>query len=327
MTTARGVLADRTRPTDFLNTLLRNTLSDMNAKLRLAPDPGSARLLTIGDLAERTGLSPATLRMWEQRHGFPRPQRLESGHRRYLEADVEAVARVVRRRDAGVRLDAAIADALAQDPPATPSVYAELRRRHPHLPVQRLHKRTLLALSWAIEDEFCAKSEQALLFGAFQQGRHYAAARPRWDELALVSRSAFAFAEFPGLDHPQLGGSGDRPGPVLVPLAPSEPMAREWAVICDSVQLPVALTAWELPGQLGVPDRERIFESIFTVDPEAVRDAARVCAVVAVRGGADEAAPVLYELADQPMAGPADLAAVSTMLGRVLTYVDRFGAS
>ena len=221
----------------------------------------------------------------------------------------------------------AIADTLAQDPPALPSVYAELRRKHPDLPVQRLHKRTLLALSWAIEDEFCAKSEQAILFGAFQQGRYYAAARPRWDELALVSRSAFAFAEFPELDRPQAVGSGSRPGPVLVPLAPAEPLAREWAVVCDSVQLPAALTAWELPGQLDVPDRERIFESIFTVDPGAVRDAARLCAGVAVRAGAAEAAPALYDLADQPPAGTADLGAVSAMLGRVLTYVDRFGAS
>jgi DICT domain-containing protein len=198
---------------------------------------------------------------------------------------------------------------------------------HPHLPVQRLHKRTLLALSWAIEDEFCAKAEQAILFGAFQQERYYDAARARWGELALVSRSAFAFAEFAGLDRAQAVGSGSRPGPVLVPLPPEEPMAREWAVICDSVDLPAALTAWELPGQLGVPDRERVFESMLTVDPVAVRDAERVCARVADRAGAGEAAPALYDLADQPSPGVADLAAVSAMLGRVLSYVDRFGAA
>jgi DICT domain-containing protein/predicted DNA-binding transcriptional regulator AlpA len=301
---------------DFLNRLLMNRVPYMNKKLTIARAPGSAGLLTIGDLAKRTGLSPAILRMWEQRHGFPRPQRLESGHRRYLEADV----------DAGVRLDVAIAESLNQTPPALPSVYAELRRTHPHLPVQRLRKRTLLALSWAIEDEFCAKSERAILFGAFQQGRFYAAARPRWHELALVSRSSFAFAEFPELDRPQVVGSGSRPGPVLVPLEAKEPLAREWVVVCDSVQLPAALTAWELPGQLDVPDRERAFEAIFTVDPGAVRDAARLCGGVAARAGAPEATQALYDLADQPQAGAADLGAVSAMLGRVLTYVDRFGA-
>jgi DNA-binding transcriptional MerR regulator len=291
-----------------------------------AQEGGPGGLLTIGDLAQRTGLSPATLRMWEQRHGFPVPRRLESGHRRYLESDVRAVSDVVRRRDSGVRLDVAIADTLARVEPGSPSVYAELRRKHPHLPVQRLHKRTLLALSWAIEDEFCAKAERATIFGAFQQERYYAAARSRWHELALVSRSAFAFAQFdepPGFAEPARPGRG----PVLVPLPAEEPLAREWAVICDSVELPAALTAWELPGQLDVPERERVFESMLTVDPVAVRDAARVCAGVAERAGAPEAAPALYALADQPRAGAADLASVSAMLGRVLSYVDRFGAA
>ena len=307
----------------------------MNTKLNGAQEAGSGGSLTIGDLAERTGLSPATLRMWEQRHGFPLPQRLESGHRRYLESDVAAVSDVVRRRDSGVRLDVAIADALARAEPGSPSVYAALRRKHPHLPVQRLHKRTLLALSWAIEDEFCAKAERAMIFGAFQHERYYAAARNRWHELALVSRSAFAFAqpEKPtGFAAPASVSTSRRreagtPGPALVPLPAEEPLAREWAVICDSVELPAALTAWELPGQIDVPERERVFESMLTVDPVAVRDAARVCAGVAERAGAPEAAPVLYALADQPRAGAADLTAVSAMLGRVLSYVDRYGAA
>ena len=57
--------------------------------------------LTIGQLAEACGIAPATLRMWESRHGFPEPQRLDSGHRRYGEQDVERRApgaRPPRRR-------------------------------------------------------------------------------------------------------------------------------------------------------------------------------------------------------------------------------------
>ena len=75
--------------------------------------PASAEVagdaLTIGDLARRTGLAPATLRMWEARHGFPRPTRRDSGHRRYDERDVELVLQVLRRRDHGMRLEVAIA--------------------------------------------------------------------------------------------------------------------------------------------------------------------------------------------------------------------------
>ncbi|MDO5711630.1 MAG: MerR family DNA-binding transcriptional regulator, partial [Micrococcales bacterium] len=56
-------------------------------------------LLTIGDLTERTGVPPATLRSWESRHGFPRPTRQVGGHRRYAEPDVAAVLAVMRHRE------------------------------------------------------------------------------------------------------------------------------------------------------------------------------------------------------------------------------------
>ena len=36
----------------------------------------------------RTGIATGTLRMWEQRHGFPVPERSPSGHRRYRESEV-----------------------------------------------------------------------------------------------------------------------------------------------------------------------------------------------------------------------------------------------
>jgi len=283
----------------------------------VAVDP--ADLLSIGDLSERTGVAPATLRMWEQRHGFPVPQRLPSGHRRYAEGDVATVMRVLDKQAAGVRLGAAIGDALSApspDRPLRPSVWAELRRRHPGLPVHRLTKATLLALSWAIEDEFAAKADHAHLFGLFQRQEFYRPARARWRELARISGSAFAFLEDPD---PVTEGE---PGPVPVHLGPDSPMLREWAVVCDSVELPVVLTAWEVPGQENVRDRDRVFEALWTLDPQAVRDAARVCAAVAADAGRPEAGPVQYALADDPAPGLVDLATASTLFGRVLTYVD-----
>ena len=163
-----------------------------------APDRAA---LTIGDLAQRTGVAPATLRMWESRHGFPRPERRDSGHRRYDEHDVELVPQVLRRRDGGTRLEVAIAGvALAQaaagTAPGAPSVYAAMRRLHPHLQPQRLKKSTLLALSWAIEDECCSRAERPMIFGAFQKEPYYRAAEERWTELARVARSTMVFAEF-----------------------------------------------------------------------------------------------------------------------------------
>ncbi len=116
--------------------------------------------------------------MWETRHGFPAPQRLQSGHRRYREEDVEAILTVIRHKDAGTRLELAIAHAMADAEPAAPSIYAFLRRRHPQLGVHRLKKSTLMALSWAIEDEFCAKADRATLYGTFQRERYYRSPRP-----------------------------------------------------------------------------------------------------------------------------------------------------
>jgi DICT domain-containing protein len=289
-----------------------------DAQVDAGDDPDGPALLSIGDLGERTGLSPATLRMWESRHGFPVPHRLESGHRRYREEDVEAILAVVRRKDAGTRLELAIAQAMADAEPAAPSVYAFLRRRHPHLGVHRLKKSTMLALSWAIEDEFCAKADRATIYGSFQRETYFRAAEPRWTELARVSAGATVFADFAHTD--------PSASPVQIALPADAPMLREWTLVCDANDLPVALTAWELPGQSDVPDAKRLFEAMWTVDGAAVHDAARVCAAVAVQYGLEPSEQVAAE------AGPLlsrphtpDIAAVTGLFNRMVAYVDRTG--
>ena len=291
-----------------------------------APQPTSSSSgtthgrLTIGDLAERTGLTPATLRMWESRHGFPRPERRDSGHRRYSERDVELVLRVIRRRDAGARLEVAIAElsvaqAAVQEPPGSPSVFATLRRDHPALEPRRLKKATLIALSWAIEDECCARAERPMIFGSFQQHRFFRASQERWTELARIARSTTVFADF--ADAPE--SVGDM---MLVHLPERAPMRREWVVVCDAPDYPAMLTAWELPGQSTVADRQRLFEAIWTVEPAAVRDAARACAQAALQLGHQAAAPLLYELAENPPAPPVELLKATSLLNRVVAYID-----
>lgn len=283
----------------------------------VADEAGRSGELTIGDLARRAGVSTAVLRMWESRHGFPEARRLTSGHRRYTEADVELVRQVLRRKAAGTRLEVAIAEAAASTAPASPSIFAELRRRHPTLAVHRLRKSTLIALSWAIEDECCAVADHPLLFGAFQRGRFYEASAGRWAELARVARSAVVFA-----DAWDPGARADR-GPVRVDLAPDAPMRREWAVVCDALDSPACLSAWELPGQAATPDRERVFETVWTVDPVAVRDAARVAAAVAAGAGLAEAGPLLAELAEPVASRSPAPSAVTALFNRVVAYVDR----
>ncbi len=279
-----------------------------------APDAA----LTIGDLARRTGLNAATLRMWEERHGFPVPQRLPSGHRRYDARTVDLVAQVLRRRDGGMRLETAIGEVSAAAREPALSVFAELRRSQPHLQPQRLRKATLIALSRALEDECCARAQRPWLFGAFQQERYYRRSQARWADLARSARGTWAMAELPVERVP---GDGSGAGPVLVGLPPTAAMTREWSVVCLAADLPAALSAWELPGQEGVPEPERLFESVWTVAPGPVRDAARCCAELVTGLGVDASA--VLEDADRPVsAGAGNLAQAVTLFNRVLAYVD-----
>ena len=278
--------------------------------------PREAAGLTIGDLAQQTGLSPAALRMWETRYGFPEPTRLASGHRRYNEADVDAVRQVLHRRNGGLRLEAAIEEAAAARPPGSPSIFAELRRRHPGLVVHRLRKATLIALSRAIEDQCCAAAAAPILFGAFQRGDFYAGSSARWQELARVAKAAVVFAD----RWDTVTAQSD--GPVRVELPENAPLQREWAVVCDAGDASACLSAWELPGQSRTPDRERVFETIWTVDPVVVRDAARVAANVAVAAGVVAVRPLVDELAGQPAVRTLTPADMSAFFNRVVAYVD-----
>jgi MerR family transcriptional regulator, light-induced transcriptional regulator len=285
---------------------------------RMTTDPD---LLSIGDLAEATGVNVTTLRAWESRFGFPQAMRLPSGHRRYRREDVAAVRAVAQRRDSGLRLDVAVAEVVDTARPSSGSVFATLRRQHPHLRAERLHKSTLTALSWAIEDEFCAQADRARIFGAFQTGALFRPSRSRWAELGRVAASATVLADFGDGAAP-----GDDPTLARIHLDAASPMRREWAVVCDSRDLPVALTAWEIPGQEDVADARRVFEAIWTVDPQAVRHAARTCAQVAHEADPTVGAPLLFALADDPTPSVPDLAALNAMFTRMLTYVDRHGA-
>ncbi len=284
-----------------------------NSPVAQVPEPG----LTPGELARRTGVSPAVLRMWESRHGFPEPHRLPSGHRRYADADVALISQILRRKSAGIRLEIAIAEALASRPPESPSIFAGLRRRHPGLAPHRLRKSTLIALSWAIEDECCALADSPILFGGFQRSEFYLPAAARWRELNRVARCAVVFANhWPD-------ATLDARGPVQVTLGADAPMRREWAVVCDALDSTACLAAWELPGQTQVPDRQRIFEAVWTIDPVAVRDAAVIAAGIATRAGITLPQAVQDELAGPVAVRETTPVAVTALFNRVVAYVDR----
>jgi MerR family transcriptional regulator, light-induced transcriptional regulator len=230
--------------------------------------------LTIAQLVEQTGVPDGTLRMWERRHGFPTPKRLPSGHRRYSETDVGLVRRVASERASGMSLAAAIARVRRLAETATPSIYAALRKRRPDLEPRTVSKPILVAMSHAIEDESLSRATRPLLFGSFQSERFYRQSQSRWRELSRGAELTVVFADFERLRTP-------RDGPAEIPVDRSHPLMREWAIVCCAPDHAVCLSAWEPPAGRGAPGSERVLESIWSVEPDVVWEAARICVGVA----------------------------------------------
>lgn len=274
---------------------------------------------TPREVARRTGLSPATLRIWEERYGFPRPERLPSGHRRYDAEEVERLLEVVRERDEGRSLAAAVDRVLSVEPVREESLFAGLRRRRPDLAPYVLAKRTLVALSHAIEDESCAHAERGLIIGTFQRERFFRQAEERWRELALTADACVAMADFAEVR--------EREGaPTEVPIDRSDPVGREWGVVCEGPQYSACLSAWERPGQDEVEDGERLFETIWTVEPELVREGSRIAAGLASQAAPDIGAMLIEDLSARPLAMQDDrVGRVTALTSRMVAYLSGDG--
>jgi MerR family transcriptional regulator, light-induced transcriptional regulator len=271
--------------------------------------------LRMRDVVERAGIGEATLRAWESRYGYPEPQRLASGHRRYDERDVEVLRLALRLREEGLPVKAAIERARRSVEAGPSSVFGGLRQLRPELPVSLLPKRSLVAISRAIEDECAYGAADLLLFGAFQERRHYHASERRWRELAANAEAAFVFADFPEPRRP-------RGGPVEIPIGWGDPLAREWVVVCDAGERAACMVGWEPPGQYG-RDGDRWFETLWTADRETARAAARICRDLALDGARDLVEPIAGRLAEPVASGPDELRRAEALTSRMVAYLAR----
>jgi MerR family transcriptional regulator, light-induced transcriptional regulator len=279
-----------------------------------APRTPAGSGLTTTQLAERTGVPAATLRMWEARHGFPVPIRLPGGHRRYTESDVEMVRDVIRRREQGLSLAAAIRRAIGEvDTPS--SIFAGLAQRRPDLQPMTLAKPAMLALSRAIEDEHCARGSAGVVIGSFQRAGFYQNSERRWEELARTARIAVALADFDELFQ--------RPGRAIeVPVPREDPLAREWAVVFHAPGTSACLAGWEIPEPAEEPpDRERRFEVLWSPEPEVAFAAASV-AVDLIEPLAPQVAEKVTAALDEPGATTSpDMRAAIKQAHRMLAYL------
>jgi DICT domain-containing protein len=280
--------------------------------------------LAIKDVAERTGIAAGTIRMWEQRYGFPAPDRTASGYRRYTEDDVEALRKVLALRHRGLSVPAAISRAQdAGGPSDHPSIYAAVAAHDPSARAHVLRKSTLIALSKAIEHEALALAAAPVVFAAFQHEGFYRHVERRYRRLAAHADAAVVFADFAdGVRHPD-------GAPAEVPIAADDALGNEWAVVIDAPGYAACLLAWEQPDLTeagGLEDGARRFEAIWTIDPEATRRAAQVAARLA--GRADPALGERLEelLTDRPLALEEPAPALTALVNRMVAYMEATSA-
>ena len=269
--------------------------------------------ITIAQLADATGVSTATLRAWEERHDFPRPQRPEGGHRRYSPADVDAVRAVVAERASGATLRGAIERVVARPSQLGDSVFAALRRGG-RVGAQEVSKETLVALSHALEDELSLRAEPGVLVGAFQERRFFASAEPRWRELARGERVTVAFADFTRAH----GDGAERPA--RVPIAAGGALEREWAVVHLAPLTSAVLVGRQLPDgrRRGAPR----FELVWSLDPHVARAFVAHAAHLA-RPAAPEVAARIDAAIEDTAAASVDPSFATALTGRALAHLDR----
>jgi DICT domain-containing protein len=272
--------------------------------------------LAIKDVAERTGIAAGTIRMWEQRYGFPVPERTPAGYRRYTEDDVDTLRKVLALRHRGLSVPAAISR--AQDTGSAsdhPSIYAAVVAQDPTARPRVLRKATLVALSRAIEHEALALAAAPVVFGAFQEERFFRQVEQRYRRLAAHADAAAVFADFPGgLRHPE-------GGPAEIPIAPDDALGNEWAVIVDAPGYAACLLAWEQP-DVNPADSDRRFEALWTIDPEATRRAGQVAARLTGRADPAFGERLTELLTDRPLALDEPAPALTALTNRMVAYMD-----
>jgi DICT domain-containing protein len=275
--------------------------------------------LKIKDVAERTGVAAATIRMWEQRYGFPTPSRTPGGYRLYTEADVESIRAVLALRSRGLSIPVAVerVSRKPNDEGSRPSIYAAVAAVDPVAHPRVLRRPTLAAMSHAIEDEMLARGAPGIVVGAFQRVPFYERVANRYEQIAQRSESTIVFADFPEVV--------DEPGsPLKVPIGPADSLGNEWAVVVDAPGYAACLLAWERPDR--APGGDRLFEAVLSMDPRAVRRAISVGAALLRRQDAEAGARLDGLLDGRPLATEPAASSLTTLTNRMVAYLDERGA-
>ena len=270
--------------------------------------------LSISEVADRTGIPASTLRMWEARYGFPEPRRPSGTHRRYSDEECRVLLQVKEARQRGLRMTAAIDAGLAAVRQAEDSILNGVRLRHPETPVLALPEPFMLALSTALE-QTASEHAHGVLVGAFQRLPAHRTTEAAWQELATTARAAVVFAGFPECE--RVGARWS------IPVQSGTPLAEEWAVVCDTPTWWGCLVGREMRVRGPRRPGQRTFEAVWSLDPQVVRDAARVAAALATTAAPELGDVVSGYLSLPPDAPPSALGEASRFTNRVLEHLLR----
>lgn len=274
-----------------------------------------AGVFKIGVVSRKTGLSAATLRLWEDQYGLLEPARTRGGTRLYSESDVERalyVRQLVRERGYALEAIAAIIDEAnsklpyALDRVAVENIYLRDATNHADLEEGRRMARVHATVRSLIRAESAERAAVTLVAGVKAiTGAHRSS-------LAIYQRKNYA------LNFVVIAGSRDV-GPPSRPSLPISRFPRAWQEAIDARE-PYAdqdLLRLDLPGEVSslvVKERARSFHAEpLTIANEMVGvliigssrpngigpEAQRVCAELAAAAG-----PAIHYFAHQFESAP-----------------------
>ena len=169
----------------------------------------------------------------------------------------------------------------------------------------------MLAVSRAIEDEAVAYADDGIFVGAFQHALSFRNAQRRWLDLARTSAVTIALATFPRARHHR--------GLWEIPVSAASPISREWSVICESTRFSACLVGVE---QLrDGPPSTAVFEALWTVQPDIVREALRTATDIACAATPELAAQVHTRLQQTLIIDYDVIRGMTSLANRVISYL------
>ena len=202
------------------------------------------------------------------------------------------------------------------------SLFDRLRSVRPDLQVMQVTKSTLVATSHLIETLVYDHGERCVLVSGFQHGRHWAAERDRYLDLAGNNDviALFAGRELPaGLEVDQVG----------LRLRSGDPLMQEWFVLALGPGLSITLCGLDGDAHTQrlqpVPEADRLFEVVWSIDPGVAAVAAQVVVEALERSAPEHAAAVRTRLAtaaERPPTAAEAVRATDTLLAGMVQRLE-----